>query len=70
MLAGKPIKRDELMGFLDYENRKSFNDLYLRPLLQVQFLKRTNEENPNDPGQKYYLSEKGKIFLSGLNNVE
>lgn len=66
MLASKAIKREELMNYLSYENRKSFNDLYLQPLLKEQLIKRTNEENIKDPNQSYYLTEDGKAFISGL----
>jgi ATP-dependent DNA helicase RecG len=64
-LTSKPAKREELMEILHYENRKTFNDLYLKPLLQVGFIRRTNEEKPTASTQQYYITEKGKHFLGG-----
>jgi ATP-dependent DNA helicase RecG len=64
-LTSKPAKREELMEILNYENRKTFNDLYLKPLLQVGFIRRTNEENPRASNQQYFLTETGKHFLGG-----
>ncbi len=58
------------MEMLQYENRKTFNDLYLIPLLKHQLLKRTNEDNPRDPGQQYFLTELGRTFLGGTLNTE
>jgi ATP-dependent DNA helicase RecG len=64
-LASAPIKREEIMEILGYGSRKSFNELYLNPLLRAQLIKRTNEENPRASNQQYYLTEKGKHFLGG-----
>lgn len=70
ILSEKPVKREEIMDILKYENRKTFNDLYLVPLIQSGLIKRTNEYNPTDPGQKYYLTELGKAFIGGTLNAE
>ena len=64
-LASEPIKREEMMAYIGYANKKSFFDLYLIPLLQEQLIKRTNEDNLNAPNQQYYLTETGKHFLGG-----
>ena len=64
-LASEPIKREEMMNYIGYANKKSFTDLYLKPLLQGQLIKRTHEENLTASNQKYYLTEKGKYFLGG-----
>lgn len=70
ILSEKPVKREEIMDILKYENRKTFNDLYLVPLIQSGLIKRTNEDNPTDPGQQYYLTELGKAFIGGTLNAE
>jgi len=68
ILSVEPAKREEIMEILEYENRKTFNDLYLLPLLQSGLIKRTNEDNPRDPGQQYCLTELGKSFIGGTLN--
>lgn len=65
-LTLEPIRREEIMELMNYGNRKSFNDLYLKPLLQNQFIKRTVEEKPRASTQQYLLTETGKSFLGGL----
>jgi ATP-dependent DNA helicase RecG len=55
-----------IMKTLAYKNRKTFRDNYLTPLVQSQLLTKTNPENPNDPEQKYVITEKGKLFLGGI----
>ena len=70
ILSGTPVKREEIMNILKYENRKTFNDLYLAPLIQSGLIRRTNEDNPRDPGQQYYLTELGKAFIGGTLNQE
>jgi len=65
-LTSEPIRREEIMELMNYGNRKSFNDLYLKPLLQNQFIKRTVEEKPRASTQQYLLTETGKSFLGGL----
>ncbi len=53
------------MNWMEYKNRKTFRDNYIEPLQQVQFIRKTNPDNPNDPEQKYIITEKGKLFLAG-----
>jgi len=60
------LNRDEMMHFMGYENRISFSDLYLKPLLQCELVERTNKENPRASNQQYNITEKGKAFLGGL----
>jgi ATP-dependent DNA helicase RecG len=57
---------DLIMKTLNYKNRKTFRDNYLTPLEQTQLLIKTNPENPNDPEQKYVITEAGKLFLGGI----
>ncbi|MDZ7762804.1 MAG: hypothetical protein U5K00_00030 [Melioribacteraceae bacterium] len=32
---------------------------------QAELIRKTIPENPNDPEQKYIITEKGKLFLAG-----
>lgn len=64
-LCAEPISLDKLMKTMDYKNRQTFKDNYMKPLEQVQFIERTNPDKPNDPEQKYKITEKGKLFTNG-----
>ncbi len=61
-----PISRDEMMHFMSYGNRVSFSELYLKPLLQCEFIDRTVKDKPRASNQQYIITEKGKAFLGGL----
>ncbi|HBM14776.1 MAG TPA: AAA family ATPase [Lentisphaeria bacterium] len=65
-LSIEPIKMSELMSILDYKNNKTFRDNYILPLRQEGLIELTNPENPTDPENKYSITEKGKIFLGGM----
>jgi ATP-dependent DNA helicase RecG len=65
--SAEPISLSDLMLYLDYKNRKTFRDNYLKPLQQLQWIARTNPDSPFTPDQKYRLTEKGKEFLGGKN---
>lgn len=63
--CAEPISLSDLMQYLDYKNRKTFRDNYLKPLEQLQWIARTNPDTPFSPDQKYQLTEIGKEFLGG-----
>lgn len=65
LLTTKPIKLQKMLEWLEYSYRAKFNELYIYPLIQIGFLDRTIPDKLNDPEQKYILSEKGRLFLSG-----
>ena len=65
-LSAKAIPLGDLMDFLEYSNRKTFRENYLNPLESLKLLTKTNPDKPNDPDQKYLLTETGKSFLGGL----
>jgi len=67
-LVSDSISLDDLMTSMDYQNRKTFRDNYLKPLEMVQFIVKTNPDKPNNPEQKYKITEKGKSFLGGIGN--
>lgn len=66
-LCTESIKLKDLLYAFDYKNEKSFRDLYIKPLREVDFIRLTNPEKPTDPDNKYIISEQGKAFLSGQN---
>lgn len=65
VLTSEQIKLEKMMEWIGYKNRKTFRENYLEPLQQVELVAKTNPDNPNDPEQKYVITEKGKLFLSG-----
>ncbi len=56
----------ELLGWLQYKNRTTFTDNYIKPLRQTGLIAFTNPETPNDPDNKYLITEAGKAFLAGI----
>lgn len=65
LLASKPLSLVELMGHINYKNRSVFRENYLLPLLDVEFIQRTDQSAISSPGQKYIITELGKRFLTG-----
>lgn len=63
----EPCSLDELMEILQYKNRRSFLDIYIKPIMSHELIERTFPNTPNHPRQKYFLSEKGKRLLGGFN---
>ncbi len=57
---------DELMTYMEYRNRKSFIDTYIKPLMEYDLIQRTYPNNPRHPNQKYLTTEKGRRFLGGF----
>lgn len=65
-LTTKPATMKELLGWLSYKNRTTFTDNYIKPLRQTGLIAFTNPETPNDPDNKYVITEAGKAFLAGM----
>jgi hypothetical protein len=61
-LTLKPVKREELMEILHYENRKTFNDLYLKPLLQVGLSEEPMRKNQGLQPSNTILPKKANTF--------
>jgi len=55
-----------MMKWMEYKKRQSFRELYILPLQNSGLISMTNPEKPNDPEQKYVITEKGEIFLGGI----
>ena len=62
-LTGEPLALDDIMMAVGYANKKTFRDNYIKPLEQLQWIEKTNPENPTAPDQKYKLTLSGKMFL-------
>jgi ATP-dependent DNA helicase RecG len=58
----------ELMELLGWSNRTKFRDKFVNPLLESGIVKMTIPDKPQSSKQQYYLSEKGKAFLTDLLN--
>lgn len=61
-----PVTMENLLVFMDYKNRKSFRELYLKPLLQNELVRRTIPDKPKAPNQKYSITRKGRFYLGGF----
>lgn len=60
----KPQNRLSIMEKLDlYNNSRNF-DNYIKPLLEVEWLKQTLPDKPTSKNQKYYTTELGKRVLA------
>ena len=66
ILLQRPLSLKNLMGILDYSNRKSFKDLYFYPLRKDKLIEPTIKDKIRSPKQKYVITEKGKYFLGGF----
>jgi ATP-dependent DNA helicase RecG len=64
-LTAEPLGLEDLMEAIGYSNKSTFRKNYLQPLEQVQFISKTDLENLSSPDQKYKLTKKGELFLSG-----
>lgn len=61
----EPASMDEMLVFLKYNNRSSFRDRYILPLLGEGLIERTIPEKPSSKFQRYKTSLKGKLLLGG-----
>lgn len=62
-LIAEPLSLEDIMKAVDYANKKTFRDNYLKPLEQLQWIEKTNPQNLTSPDQKYRLTSAGKMFL-------
>ena len=60
-----PISLSQLMEWISYSNRRSFREIYLLPLQQVDFIRMTKPNEITASDQQYVLTAKGKQFLTG-----
>jgi len=64
-LTSQPAKIEQMMKWMEYKKRQISRELYILPLQNSGLIAMTNPEMPNDPEQKYVITEKGEIFLGG-----
>ncbi|HEX2969496.1 MAG TPA: RNA-binding domain-containing protein [Bacteroidales bacterium] len=57
---------DEALTFSGFESKESFRENYLSVLRKNDLIKLTIPEKPNDPNQKYIITEKGKKLIGGM----
>ena len=62
MLTAKPLSLDNLMKAIGYANKKIFRDNYIKPLLELKYIAKT--EIGSSPDQKYRLTPAGRLFLT------
>lgn len=59
----EPRKAGEIQKLLGLRHRETFQNNYLKPLLDNGWLERTIPDKPRSRLQKYRLTEKGRMFL-------
>jgi len=66
LVLKEKMSRQELMQVLQLKHNQSFRENYLYPAIKERYIEMTMPENPNDPNQKYRLTELGKILAEQL----
>jgi len=66
LVLQKEMSRQDLMQILQLKHNQSFRENYLYPAIVVNMIEMTIPDNPNDPNQKYHLTEKGIQFQTEL----
>ncbi len=61
----EPRTAKEIMAELELKHWKTFQENYLQPLLDVDFLERTIPDKPTSRLQKYRLTGKGRAWIEG-----
>ena len=62
------MSREQIQQKLDLKDRKSFNNRYLQPALQLGLIEMTIPDKPNSRLQQYRLTAQGKMLqVQGLN---
>jgi ATP-dependent DNA helicase RecG len=64
-LTGMPIATDDFVEIFDFKDRRFFVRSYLKPLESLGFIQKTNPDKPTASNQKYFITEKGRGFLTG-----
>jgi hypothetical protein len=52
-----PRSVQEMMAYLDFKHRKSFRDVWLKPLVEAGLLSMTLPDKPSSPKQKYQTTQ-------------
>jgi predicted transcriptional regulator len=67
-MLGNPASIEELMEIFDFQDKTYFRKNYIKALETVGFITRISPDKPTASNQKYYITEKGKLFLTGQQN--
>lgn len=59
----QPRKASEIQNLLGLKHRETFQDNYLKPLLNQQLLTLTIPDKPRSPDQQYIMTKMGKMWL-------
>lgn len=54
----------EIMTLMGLKDKRNFLENYLYPGIELKLAEPLYPEQPKHPKQKYYLTEKGKAFIS------
>jgi ATP-dependent DNA helicase RecG len=65
VLTAAPVKLEQMMEWIGYRNRQTFRTNYLKPLMQVGFVRMTIPDKPRAANQQYLLTPTGALFLGG-----
>ena len=60
IIGNDMLSTSEMMSRLGLKGRDNFRISYLAPALKMGLIARTDETNPKNPHQKYFLTELGK----------
>lgn len=60
IIGNDMLSTSEMMSRLGLKDRDNFRISYLAPALKMGLIARTDEINPKNPHQKYFLTELGK----------
>ncbi|MCX5810688.1 MAG: hypothetical protein NTX36_15185 [Proteobacteria bacterium] len=64
LFCREPQSAREIMEHLQLKHWKTFQENYLKPLIQVELLERTIPDKPTSRLQKYRLTDKGRAWLA------
>jgi len=65
--TSKGLSLVDIVEAMEHKNRTSFRRNYLDVLKNVEFVTKAIPEYQTSPDQKYVITEKGKLLLSGYN---
>lgn len=56
----------DIMSMMEWKDRTKFRKKFISPLIEEGVLMMTKPEYPTSPNQRYYLTEKGILFLQKI----
>lgn len=70
MFCMEPRSAKEIMRNIGLKHWKTFQEKYLNPLIDADFLERTIPDKPQSRLQKYRLTNKGRHIMQGHSDAE